>query len=119
MVAGKIIKTGAKYFAKKSGKSKSAQKKMGMGVEDPYRVASGRRAKSTAGKQKTFDDAKRDLSRLKQERKSASGVDKMKIDEKIMMLENKIKDMQKRLAVRAMGGKVGSKKYGCSHNRLY
>ena len=119
MVAGKIIKTGAKYFAKKTGKSKAAQKKMGVGIEDPYRVSSAQRAKRTTGQQKTFDKAKRDLSMLKQQSKSVSGIDKIKIDEKIMMLENKIKDMKKRLAVRAIGGKVGSKKYECGHNRLY
>ena len=113
MTVGKIIKTGAKYLAKKRGMSKKAQKSSGMGTSDSYRIASSKRSATTTGQQKEFNKSKRMLADLKEQRKSAVGDKKEALKEKIQILENKLKDMKKRTAVRKSGGQVGHP------NRLY
>lgn len=109
---GKVIKTGAKNFAKKKkpSLSKKEQVKSGMGLPSKKRVASAKRNLRTAGQNKELQETKKELKVTKQIYKVNPHPS---IAEQIELLNNKINDIKKRTGLRKKGGPVGS------HNRLY
>tara|TARA_S200002703_G_C3759362_1_gene233744 strand:- start:598 stop:933 length:336 start_codon:yes stop_codon:yes gene_type:complete len=109
---GKVIKTGAKNFAKKKkpSLSKKEQVKSGMGLPSKKRIDSATRSYRTTGQNKQLQESKKDLKIMKEKYKINPTPD---LAEKIKLKINKINDIKKRTGLRKRGGSVGS------HNRLY